>query len=487
MWRIDASGPATTVRSSLLDPAGSRLSFTATTGAVAWTLYDVLGSTAGLVAASGATALLDAYRYDGYGQAVGSASTVTGGNPFRFRGLLDLGSDASPLYEMGARLYAPSLGTFTQLDTDPGDAADPASMNRFLYAHANPTSLVDPTGHNTYCQSHNQDLCDETMAIQHGDSAMGQKAAQRQRKAKKTTSSPTTSPTTPAVVVNSYPDASPEVKAPAAVVVAAPVVRPDVSNPTACFAAMQAGISCLEQIPEQTYVDSARFADGTLTGLWDSTVGGLVEAVANPGETAMGLLSMAAGQFTGGFIGTDPADVGAALVADIAAKASSGDPRDQGLLFGGGLGTFLAVGTGAGAVRTGLRAAGAGEAGASIVSPTVGELRAARLADAHHIVQDAAMREILGYETGAAPGIQLAGPSTAVGTEHYLATQVQRTTLIGGTYGAERQIAALALRAAGKSPAEVAQALARADAYFIERLGLTLDSPTRIPGNRRGP
>jgi RHS repeat-associated protein len=73
------------------------------------------------MAASGATALADAYRYGGWGQAAGTASTVTGGNPFRFRGAINLGSDASPLYEMGARLYAPSLGTFTQLDTTPGE------------------------------------------------------------------------------------------------------------------------------------------------------------------------------------------------------------------------------------------------------------------------------------------------------------------------------------------------------------------------------
>jgi hypothetical protein len=54
---------------------------------------------------------------------------------------------------MGARLYAPSAGTFTQLDTYAGSAADPASMNRFLYAQGNPTSLIDPTGHEPVCSS----------------------------------------------------------------------------------------------------------------------------------------------------------------------------------------------------------------------------------------------------------------------------------------------------------------------------------------------
>jgi hypothetical protein len=36
---------------------------------------------------------------------------------------------------------------FTSLDTFAGSAQDPLSMNRFLYAEANPATLVDPTGH----------------------------------------------------------------------------------------------------------------------------------------------------------------------------------------------------------------------------------------------------------------------------------------------------------------------------------------------------
>jgi hypothetical protein len=48
---------------------------------------------------------------------------------------------------MGARFYAPSLGAFTQLDTYAGRAAHPASMNRYLYAEANPATLIDPDGH----------------------------------------------------------------------------------------------------------------------------------------------------------------------------------------------------------------------------------------------------------------------------------------------------------------------------------------------------
>ncbi len=48
---------------------------------------------------------------------------------------------------MSARFYAPGLGTFTQLDSYGGSVANPASMNRFLYAQGNPATFTDPTGH----------------------------------------------------------------------------------------------------------------------------------------------------------------------------------------------------------------------------------------------------------------------------------------------------------------------------------------------------
>ncbi len=100
------------------------------------------------------------------------------------------------------------------------------------------------------------------------------------------------------------------------------------------------------QISEQTYTDAARFADGTLTGFWNSTGGALVGMASQPGETALGLLWLAAGSFTDGFIGTDPRAAGQALAADLIAKASSADPRDHGLLFGEALGTVATIAVG---------------------------------------------------------------------------------------------------------------------------------------------
>lgn len=114
---------------------------------------------------------------------------------------------------------------------------------------------------------------------------------------------------------------------------------------------------------------------------------------------------------------------------------------------------------------------------------SVGELRAAGQKDAHHIIQDAAVRELPGYNTNHAPGVKLEGPSTKIGTPHYAATQAQRQPG-GGTYGAERRIGYKSLRAAGYSPEDSRLEVLRADQYF-ESIGIDLNTPTRTVGNRK--
>ena len=108
----------------------------------AWLVPDVRGDVAALLDPSAST-ISDAYRYDPYG--VPLATLGTSVNPYRFAGRLL--EPTSGQYDFGARSYDPAIGAFTNLDTILGVAANPVSLNRYLYAWANPGSMIDPDGH----------------------------------------------------------------------------------------------------------------------------------------------------------------------------------------------------------------------------------------------------------------------------------------------------------------------------------------------------
>jgi RHS repeat-associated protein len=87
--------------------------------------------------------------YDAFGT-IAASTTSALPTPWRYQGeLLVNPAGASDLYADGARFYAPGLGVFTQLDTAQGSALNPLSLNRFLYAAANPETMIDPSGHTT--------------------------------------------------------------------------------------------------------------------------------------------------------------------------------------------------------------------------------------------------------------------------------------------------------------------------------------------------
>ncbi len=136
---------------SLLDPTGARLANKNTTsGLAAYTLPDLHADVAA-AELTGSTTLAYAFRYDGYGQTAAAWPTGTSSGPaqpYRYQGRLDISPDPSqPVYDLGARFYQPSLGVFTQLDSVAGSAQDTLSLNRYLYAEANPATLIDPDGH----------------------------------------------------------------------------------------------------------------------------------------------------------------------------------------------------------------------------------------------------------------------------------------------------------------------------------------------------
>ncbi|HEY3523982.1 MAG TPA: RHS repeat-associated core domain-containing protein, partial [Candidatus Limnocylindrales bacterium] len=141
VWQDAAS---TTIQSAI-DAAGDR-NANQNGSTTSYLLSDLHGNAIGLE--DGSTSISDAYRYDAWGTTIDSDSSGTPAPmPWKYQGRLDVSPSADPLYDFGARLYAPASGTFTQLDSVMGSAQDPLSMNRYLYAAANPATLIDPNGH----------------------------------------------------------------------------------------------------------------------------------------------------------------------------------------------------------------------------------------------------------------------------------------------------------------------------------------------------
>lgn len=104
-------------------------------------LTDGLQSTVGLVGPTGT--LKQQYRYDAWGRV--RVLSGTNDNPRQFTGHFH---DAETgLHYFGARYYDDEQARFISADPNPGEAANPPSLNRYLYANANPLRFSDPTGY----------------------------------------------------------------------------------------------------------------------------------------------------------------------------------------------------------------------------------------------------------------------------------------------------------------------------------------------------
>jgi RHS repeat-associated protein len=115
-----------------------------------WLIADLHGNIVAAVSPGSSPVYLDAYRYDPYGETVGSWAASSGSLtvPWRFQGrILESAAGGTDLYDFGARSYDPDLGDFTSFDSVAGSAQNPLTLNRYLYAEANPATLVDPDGH----------------------------------------------------------------------------------------------------------------------------------------------------------------------------------------------------------------------------------------------------------------------------------------------------------------------------------------------------
>jgi RHS repeat-associated protein len=108
-------------------------------------LYDGHGSARQLSNSSGE--ITEAFSYDGYGM-------LLGGNPPRgstpATNLMYAGEyfdTEVQHYNLRARYYDPLNGRFNQMDSFAGNNEDPQSLHKYLYCHANPVNMTDPSGY----------------------------------------------------------------------------------------------------------------------------------------------------------------------------------------------------------------------------------------------------------------------------------------------------------------------------------------------------
>ena len=114
------------------------------TGNNTWTpsfyVYDGGGSVRQLTNDNGV--VTDDYEYDAFGNSFTKQGTTP--NNYLYRGEqfdADLG-----LYYLRARYYNPNTGRFMSRDPEAGQAIDPQSLHKYLYAGGDPINMMDPTG-----------------------------------------------------------------------------------------------------------------------------------------------------------------------------------------------------------------------------------------------------------------------------------------------------------------------------------------------------
>jgi RHS repeat-associated protein len=102
--------------------------------------YDGFGTVRQLTNTAGA--VTDTFEYDAFGNAITHTGTTP--NNYLYRGEQydpDLG-----LYYLRARYYNPQTGRFMSRDPEDGNAIDPRTLHKYLYAGGEPVDGVDPTG-----------------------------------------------------------------------------------------------------------------------------------------------------------------------------------------------------------------------------------------------------------------------------------------------------------------------------------------------------
>ena len=103
-------------------------------------LYDGLGSTRALSDSTGT--ITDTYDYSAYGTEIDSTGVTE--NSYRYTG--EQFDAESGNYYLRARYLNPATGRFISQDTWAGRQRNPITLNKYLYADADPISNIDPSG-----------------------------------------------------------------------------------------------------------------------------------------------------------------------------------------------------------------------------------------------------------------------------------------------------------------------------------------------------
>ena len=116
----------------------------------AWTAsfygYDGAGSVRQLTNTAGV--VTDEYEYDAFGNSFTKTGTTP--NNYLYRGE-QFDSDLG-LYYLRARYYNPATGRFLSRDPLDGNAKEPASLHKYLYANGDPVNGIDPMGREDFLE-----------------------------------------------------------------------------------------------------------------------------------------------------------------------------------------------------------------------------------------------------------------------------------------------------------------------------------------------
>jgi len=109
-------------------------------GSLSFYQYDGHGSVRQLTSAT--AAITDAYDYDAFGNLLYRSGTTP--NDYLYSGEQ---FDANiGFYYLRARYMNPEAGRFLSMDLYEGNAADPVTLHKYLYADVDPVDRIDPTG-----------------------------------------------------------------------------------------------------------------------------------------------------------------------------------------------------------------------------------------------------------------------------------------------------------------------------------------------------